>query len=59
MTPITIEFDNITIKYISQKSFDVNTYLIKLVKEDMLLNDIQESKKSWIYSLNSLDDLDK
>lgn len=59
MTPVTINFDTKTINYISQKSFDISSYLTKLVKEDMLLNEIEESKRSWKYTLNSLDDLDK
>lgn len=59
MTPVTINFDTKTINYISQKNFDISSYLTKLVKEDMLLNEIEESKKSWIHTLNSLDDLDK
>lgn len=59
MTPVTIDFDNTTVKYISQKKIDIKTYLIKLVKEDMLLSEIQESKKSEIHTLSSLNDLEK
>jgi len=59
MTIITINFDTTTINYISQKNFDISSYLTKLVKEDMLLNEIEESKKSWKCTLKSLDDLDK
>lgn len=59
MTPVTINFDTTTINYISQKSFDISSYLTKLVKEDMLLNEIEESKRSWKHTLGSLDDLDK
>ncbi len=59
MTPVTIDFDNTTVKYISQKKIDIKTYLIKLVKEDMLLSEIQESKKSGIHTLSSLNDLEK
>jgi len=58
MTTLTVELDSPTIKYLSNKSKDTNSYLLKLIKEDMLLSEIQESKKSWINSLNSLDDLD-
>lgn len=33
-------------------------YLQKLIKEDILLKEIQDSKKSGINNLNSLNDLD-
>jgi rRNA-processing protein FCF1 len=46
MTTLTINFDTTTVNYISQKNFDISSYLTKLVKEDMLLNEIEESKKS-------------
>lgn len=59
MTPVTVNFDSKTINYISQKKIDISSYLIRLVKEDMLMNEIEESKKSWKYTLNSLDDLDR
>lgn len=59
MTTLTVEVDTSTINYISSKHRDVNSYLSKLIKEDMLLSEINESKKSGISSLNSLDDLDK
>lgn len=58
MTTLTIEVDNNAIKYISNKHRDINAYLWKLIKEDMLLNEINDSKKSWINTLNSLDNLD-
>lgn len=46
MTTLTVELDSPTIKYLSNKSKDTNSYLLKLIKEDMLLSEIQESKKS-------------
>jgi len=58
MTTLTVEVDNPTIKYISNNHRDVNAYLWKLIKEDMLLSEINESKKSGINTLNSLKDLD-
>ena len=58
MTKLTIEVDNSTINFISTKYKNVNSYLSKLIKEDMLLNNINVSKKSWVNKLNSLDDLD-
>ena len=58
MTILTVEVDTSTIKFISARHRDVNSYLSKLIKEDMLLSEINESKKSWINKLNSIDDLD-
>ena len=59
MTTLTVEVDNSTINYISTKHRNVNSYLSRLIKEDMLLNEINESKNSWVNKLNSLDELDK
>ena len=58
MTTLTVEVDNSTINFISTKNRDVNSYLTKLIKEDMLLDEINESKNSWIKKINSLNDLD-
>jgi len=58
MTTLTLKFENNLIDYISEKQLDVNLYLEKLIKEDMLLNKINESKKSGVNKLNSLSDLD-
>ena len=58
MTTLTVEFDTKTINYISNKHIDINSYLSKLVKEDMLLSEINDSKTSWINTLNSIDELD-
>lgn len=58
MTTLTVEVDNSTINFISTRHRDVNSYLSKLIKEDMLLSEINESKKSWVNNLNSVDDLD-
>jgi len=46
MTPVTIDFDKETINFINKRQSNISSYLIKLVKEDMLLNEIDESKKS-------------
>jgi hypothetical protein len=46
MTTLTVEVDNSTINFISTKNRDVNSYLTKLIKEDMLLDEINESKNS-------------
>lgn len=59
MTTLTVEVDNSTIKFISTRHRDTKSYLSKLIKEDMLLNEINESKKSWVNTLGSFDDLDK
>ena len=58
MTTLTLKFENNLIDYISEKQLDVNFYLEKLIKEDMFLNEINESKKSGVNKLNSLSDLD-
>ena len=58
MTTLTLQFENKLIDYISSKKMDINNYLKKLIKEDILLNEIKDSKKSWIIKMNSLDDLD-
>lgn len=58
MTTLTLKFENNLIDYISEKQLDVNLYLEKLIKEDMLLNKINDSKKSGVNKLNSLSDLD-
>ena len=58
MTTLTVEVDNSTIHFISTRHRDVNSYLSKLIKEDMLLSEINKSKKSWVNNLNSIDDLD-
>ena len=58
MTTLTVEVDNSTINFISTRHRDVNSYLSKLIKEDMLLSEIKESKKSWVNNLNSVNDLD-
>ena len=59
MTTLTMNIDNETMNFISKKYVDINSYLLRLIKEDILSNQIQESKKSWIYRLSNLDDLDK
>ena len=46
MTTLTVEVDNSTINFISTKHRDINSQLAKLIKEDMLLSEINESKKS-------------
>ena len=58
MTTLTLNFENNLIDYISDKKININNYLEKLIKEDMLLSEINDSKKSGINSLNSLNDLD-
>jgi len=58
METLTIKIDKNTMSYVSKKHRNINTYLSRLIKEDMLLNQIKESKKSWINKLETLDDLD-
>ena len=58
MTTLTLKFESKLIDYISGKKISINNYLEKLIKEDILLNEIKDSKKSGINKLNSLDDLD-
>jgi hypothetical protein len=58
MTTLTVEVDTSTINFISSRHRDINSYLSKLIKEDMLLSEINESKKSGINKLNSINDLD-
>jgi len=58
MTTLTLKFESKLIDYISDKKISINNYLEKLIKEDILLNEIKDSKKSGINKLNSLDDLD-
>jgi len=58
MTTLTVEVDTPTINFITSKHRDVNSYLSRLIKEDMLLSEINESKNSWTNILNSIDDLD-
>lgn len=58
MSTLTVEVDNSTKKFISRRNSDSNSYLLNLIKEDMLLSEINESKKSWVNNLNSLTDLD-
>ena len=58
MATLSVEVDNSTINFISTRHRNTKSYLSKLIKEDMLLSEINESKKSWINNLNSFDDLD-
>lgn len=58
MTTINMDIDKTTMSFISKKNIDINTYVLTLIKEDILLNQIQESKKSWVLTLDSLSDLD-
>lgn len=59
MTTITIELENEVVSYVKSKwKSNLNLYISNLLKEDMLLNSIKESKLSWTHLLNSLDDLD-
>lgn len=58
MTTLTVKFESKLIDYISDKKININNYLEKLIKEDILLSEIKDSKKSWIVKMNSLDDLD-
>ena len=46
MTTLTLKFENKLVDYISDKKININNYLEKLIKEDMLLNEIEDSKKS-------------
>ena len=46
MTTLTLQFENKLVDYISEKKIDINNYLEKLIKEDMLLNEIKDSKNS-------------
>jgi len=59
MTTLTVKIDNKAINFIATKHSNINSYLSKLIKEDMLLTEINESKSSWINNLEFLDDLDK
>lgn len=59
MATLTIDLDNKTAEYaIAQWETNLSLYISKLLQDDMLLKSISESKKSWIYQLNSLNDLD-
>ena len=59
MTELTIKLDENMLKYIMKKNTSkIDEYIAKLIKEDMLLNEINESKKSWEIILESIDDLD-
>ena len=59
MTELTIKLDENILKYIMKKNTSkIDEYIAKLIKEDMLLNEINESKKSWEIILESIDDLD-
>ena len=46
MTTLTLKFENKLVDSISDKKININNYLEKLIKEDMLLNEIEDSKKS-------------
>jgi len=58
MATISVEVDKTTMNFISVRSWNTSSYLSKLIKEDMLLNEISDSKKSWINTLDDLSDLD-
>jgi len=58
MTTLTLKFEKSLIDYVSKKQVNINNYLEKLIREDLLLNEIKDSKRSWINTLNSLDELD-
>jgi len=46
MTTLTVEVDNKVVNFISTRNRNVSSYLSKLIKEDMLLTEINESKGS-------------
>jgi len=46
MTTLTVKFESKLIDYISDKKININNYLEKLIKEDILLSEIKDSKKS-------------
>lgn len=56
MTTVNIEISDWI--YTKLQSKNLNAYIVKLIEEDLLLKEIQESKKSGSFSLDSLDDLD-
>ncbi len=59
MTELTIKLDENMLKYIMKKNTSkIDEYIAKLIKEDMLLNEINESKKSWKFLLENVDCLD-
>jgi hypothetical protein len=58
MTTLMVDVDTKTVNYINSRNKNTSWYLSNLIKEDMLLNDINESKNSGINKLNSLRDLD-
>ncbi|MBS9775267.1 hypothetical protein KGV52_00980 [Candidatus Gracilibacteria bacterium] len=56
MTTINVEIPDKIYYHIKTKN--INSYLEKLIMEDMLLSEIKTSKESGIKTLNSLSDLD-
>lgn len=59
MTTISIEVDETVENFLKKKNTSYETYLSKLIQQDMLLEEIKLADESWYSLLESIDDLDK
>ncbi len=59
MTTISIKVDETVENFLKKKNTSYETYLSKLIQQDMLLEEIKLADESWYSLLESIDDLDK